>query len=716
MSNLDGIKKKKETKKSKKTQHEGAFSFDFENELNIENPDFFFLDLLSQESAFVEKKVEKKTLSVQKLPSIKINKKAIKILIFLLISVILIFLAVGIHHTKALAKNLLNVSEEHISLSFEYIKNGDYEKAINEAEKAQESLKKLKLITQSWGQDIGFLQLIDNGNSSLVANERLLDSSYSIIQTVRSINSSFSDFSKDDREISNPVTQGNNYIFNISSKKEAINKTIKNEKENLIKNKCDLEKSKKYLSKGRQKIVEEAILALSKFLNYSDTIDEFVNSDLEWLSGSDGGTRKILILFQNNAELRGGSGGSLGSFGVANFSDGALVNIDFGINIYKIDKAFRQKEKIAVPDQLNWIAPENGYTLKDSGWAVDGPESFQKIIWFYEKETGEKVDGAFMIDTTAVASLLKAVGPIEMPKYEKIITDENLYKELEVEVHKNYFESDENLKENEPKKIIGDMMPIFIGKVFSSLSDKNESARVFASFSRSLRSKDITFYFKNSSFQKKMAEMNYSGGVKPAIGDYLYLNNSNIDGAKSSINLTENIRLKVMIDPNGMVSNELNYKRKHNGNGEWPDGLNKNFVRMLLPENSSVTLFEPRKGSFQLFNDKGYKNSNEKFWMTGEAGKSVINFWMTTKPQEESEVLINYKPNYKIDTSDDFSYIIDLQKQPGAMSGNFDLELIYPNGFTPMNVKNYDKINKIIRLNFSTNEDKVIKINFMKEQ
>lgn len=614
-------------------------------------------------------------------------------------------------NAKKETDRLARETKNHIAEAFLNIENGNMQGAVLEADEANKDIKKVKLIAQSWGQDIKYLRFASASNSKILANERLLDASYNIINTLVTVRSNLSKISFADND---PNSADSNIQFNLTESQKILIETIDDGKKKLARSRDELSEAKRGLSGEDIKNVDQAMKAVDSALSLIDSYNELLHKDLTWLSGEDGAEKNILILFQNNAELRGGSGGSLGSFGVARFKDGQMTKIDFGTNIYKIDKAFRAKEKIPAPDELKWLIPEGAITMKDSGFDVDGPKAMQNILSFYSKETGQSADGVIMIDTTAIISLLKVIGPINVPEFGKTIDAENFMPEVQHETHAGYFDRPGAEEENEPKKILALMMPKFLSGLFASFKDEKKSAEVFTSLSSSLRQKDLTLYFTNDQFQNRLMKLNYTGAISSAIGDYLYVNNSNIAGQKSSLSVDETVRLNSRITPEGEVVDELDLLRKHNGADVLPDGTNRNFVRLLVPENAEKVNFNMVSGNFEQMMDKGFKN-NAPFWLTNDSGKRFINFWMNTKPGEQSEVKISYKTGYKVDLNNDFIYAITFQKQPGALADHIEFELNYPSGFAPENVKNFDHKNSKILIKFDLKEDRTVRIRFKKD-
>lgn len=607
------------------------------------------------------------------------------------------------------ADKLTQEARLHLNQSFSLIESGDISEAMKEADQAKENISKIKLLAQSWGQDIAYLRMASASSSKFVASERLLDASYIIINTITSVNDQLSKMTFSNNEKS--TDQNGSIFFNISGNQKVLLAAIQEGENKLNSGKAELLAAKKGLDQAQNAEVDNAISAVDNALQKIADSKDILEKDLTWLSGVDGQEKNILILFQNNGELRGASGGSLGSFGIAKFKDGNLTGVDFGTNIYKIDHAFLAQQKLPVPDQLNWIVPD-GLAMKDSGFDIDGPAAMEKIMWFYEQETGKQVDGTIMVDSSAVISLLKEIGPIEVPEMNKTINSDNFTQEVEYEVHVGYFDS-AGKAENEPKKILALMMPKFMDKLFNNLRDEKTAPLIFSSLSKSLKQKDIILYFNNTEFENRLKKLNYSAAINSGMGDYFYITNSNIDGAKSSQHVQETVKLNASISDSGNVKNSLELTRKHNGTSDWPDGMNKNFIRLALPENANVENFNPIEGYFEQFFDRGLKDG-KPFWTTTEYNRKIVNFWMTTKPQEESKAQIDYSSDYSVNTSGDFYYSITMQKQTGAPADDIELTVNYPGGFAPENVKNYDNDKNQILLKFKLDQDKTIKIRFKK--
>lgn len=600
-----------------------------------------------------------------------------------------------------------NVKDE-LGLILDRVEQGDLKGAIESSEQLKDSVSQIKLKFQSLGQDSGYFSLIAPSDSKFANIERMYDAVNLTMEAMTEIK----DISEN--SLSSKTESDEDYLLDGSTVADTLNLTLNTAGSKLEKASKLLSGIKPELFGQRAEDLENARESLEKIRSKIEELEDFSGTGLGWLFDKKA-ERKILIIFQNNAELRGGSGGSLGSFGVANISDGKITNIDFGKNIYKLDHEFEAKETILPPVDLSWIVSDGSWTLKDSGWAVDGFEAMKKIEWFYEKESGEQVEGILVADTTAVVNLLDITGPIELKTYDKVITKENFRSEIEREVHKDYFTSAENLEENEPKKIISEMMPIFLDKLVGSIADKDKIFGLISILQKNMAEKDVLIYMENDDFQRYLSRKNLSGEINQNKSSYLYVNNSNIDGLKSSLSMEESIKIKSEISSDGIVITKLNLKREHMGVNVWPDGTNRNLVRMLLPISVNITNFEMVSGNFEQYRDNGYKNG-KPYWLTEEAGRPALRFWMTTEPEERSEVNIEYTADVLQLEGDEILLPLIFQKQPGANTDMIEYELTFPENWTPTNIANFDSQNRTIKFSFTLDRDKKFLIKFSKPQ
>lgn len=595
-------------------------------------------------------------------------------------------------------------AKEHLENGLNLLQKNNYEGAIIEAESAKKYLLDTKINIQSWGQDSNYLKLI-SPKSKYVEIEKMIGAIDVLLGSSKILDGMIGFYS--DLFSSKNISSGEEINLPLGLDRiEASLDSVKNELSVLNNALGIIGEEEIILSRDEimrfQKIIGDMESSVSK-VKYS------IIPILKWFSGETS-DRRVMILFQNNAEIRG-SGGFIGSYAIANFEKNTLKNIDFQTNIYKLDKQAEGKVNIDAPEEYKLLAGGKLY-LRDSNYAVDGPESFEAVRKIYEMESGQRVDGIIALDTTLITGILEIIGPIYLEKYQLEVGKDNFLKDIQYEVERDYFVRDGGKEENEPKKILADMMPTFINKTFSALRQSDKRQKIITLISNSVSEKHILLNSSDAQIQDKINQLNYGANVRSNNEyDYIYVHSTNIGGGKSSLNIAESITDNIYIDDFGKIEHSINQTRKHNGTGEWPDHDNINLVRFLLPTEANILQFNPLSGNFVPHMNKKY-DKGIIYKMGTEAGRKKISFWMNTSPGESSQVNINYSSPAGLSESDgNLNYYLLIQKEPGTPNYLYHLNILTSERF---NIKNVNS-KKALSLDILLDSDKLVKIQLEKK-
>ena len=602
---------------------------------------------------------------------------------------------------KAELSKRMDLAKKHLNNSLALINQGKYDDALDESIKAKYEVDKVKLNLQAWGQDSQYLRVIDY-RSDFVAAENLISSIDEVLDISTSTKSMIEDISSKLSQQKMSENSDINFHFDIDS----LDGYLSNQSMRL----ADITESlgQKKTSGGIVAVDDqEKILQSFQVLNRAFTeVRENSIPLLKWFLGSDK-ERKIMLLLQNNAELRG-SGGFIGSYAILTVKDSSITRVEFQTNIYKLDTAAAKTLDIPAPPEYD-ILSDGKMFLRDANYAVDSPESFAKVAELYQLESGQTLDGIVAVDTTLVTSLLQRVGQVDFPQYGLSINADNFLTEVQAEVERTYFIRDGALKENEPKKILAEMMPVILNRTFAKLKDSSSRADILDLFRQLGQAKHLQFFSKDEKIQAILIKYNLSGKLANGDFDYFLSHSTNIGGGKSSLNVSENVKDVVTLNEDGSVEHLVTIKRQHHGNGEWPDYDNVNLMRILLPIGSEVEDFQPAKGNFWPHMDK--KNSKQvNHYLGDEGGKEKLSFWMNTLAQSESEVTFRYRSSYKIESANNQRvYKLLLQKQPGSNNNSYQVVIKYP---TKWNfVANY--LHQDLQYDLSLDKDKLLQWDFV---
>jgi len=435
---------------------------------------------------------------------------------------------------------------------------------------------------------------------------------------------------------------------------------------------------------------------VSDAMEYAGFLENFLGAGLMTsdVRGTSDVTKKYLVLFQNNSELRP-TGGFPGTYAVVTFKNGGLT--DFLVDdIYNLDGQL--KENIIPPKPLQHITPNWG--MRDANWFIDFSISAQKVMEFFSKAAGYEVDGVITMSPGIISDILKVVGPIEMPEYELTINDENFLSTVQAEVEYG------NNRE-QPKSIVKDMAPKLIERINSS--NPGRWLDIFNVFISGLDKKDILMYFRDLNLQSFVVDNEFSGSVKDTDGDYLMVTFTNIKGSKTDT-VTDNIlKLNSQFTTHNsqpVIKHRLTITRQHNG-GDMKYGFynkqNPAYVRALVPKGAELLSISgnsnPDFNRLMSYSGTDFKedkdlvklessfvlDENSEVSIYEESGKTGFAFWLITDSGKQKTVELEYAVPFDYAQSE--PYGIYIQKQPGLEVDNFEFRV----GDTLLYNENFDK-------------------------
>ncbi|OGV92973.1 hypothetical protein A3B57_00615 [Microgenomates group bacterium RIFCSPLOWO2_01_FULL_47_10] len=371
------------------------------------------------------------------------------------------------------------------------------------------------------------------------------------------------------------------------------------------------------------------------------------------LAGVDA-TKRYLVLFQNDAELRP-TGGFMTAYAIMDMTRGTIV-AERSEDIYSLDNKF--KTRLAPPKPIAKYLPLVYYWyLRDMNLSPDFKTSMDLFLSYYEKLPGEgEVDGIISIDTNVLKELVAILGPIEVPGYGSFSSEivpacdcpQVIFK-LEDMITRPVAEI-----RTDRKAVLGPMMQTLLKKAYDA--DSNAWPELFQSVFANIAQKHILFYMKDAETQAAAENLNVAGRVLDFDGDYLYINNANFGGAKSNMFTTEEVEQTIEVKE-GRISKDIiiTYKNpfpSSNCNLEAGklclNGILRNYMRILVPKGTELA-------NSQGFDDKTVEVSED-------LGKTVIEGFFTLQPQSQKTLKLTLSTPYRPDGE----YRLLIQKQPGT--------------------------------------------------
>lgn len=424
------------------------------------------------------------------------------------------------------------------------------------------------------------------------------------------------------------------------------------------------------------------------------------------------GTKRYLLAFQNNSELRP-TGGFIGSFALLDVKDGKVEKMEIpGGGSYDLQGSLGLR--LNAPQPLRLINPR--WEFQDANWYPDFPTSAKVLSRFYEKSGGPTVDGVIAINATFMEDLLAATGPIEMPEYGKTISAQNFFYETQKQVELDYDKA-----ENKPKQFIADLAPKMITRLMDA--DRATLISLAGLLSTGLTEKELLVWTRDTAAQERLASFGWDGAIHVTDGDYLAVVHTNIAGQKTDLAMREKIQHAAKVLPDGETVVTLTIERSHTGQeGALFSGVrNVDYLRVYVPKGSELveakgftppdpklfSIIEPgnRDDAALAAQESGMRTDRTSGTTSSEEqGHTVFGNWVQTDPGETSVVTLVYRlPPGTARIEDrtngglagayerlmdsprkELRYSLHVQKQPGQVPPEFISLIDLPRTFVPI--------------------------------
>jgi len=414
--------------------------------------------------------------------------------------------------------------------------------------------------------------------------------------------------------------------------------------------------------------------------------------------------RTYLVLLQNSMELRP-TGGFIGSVAVASFADGRLTNLDIQ-DVYTFDGQL--KGHVDPPLPIKELLAQEHWYLRDSNWDPDFKESGTRAAWFYEKETGAKVDGVIALSTPFIINLLTATGPIELSDYKDRITAENFYGKSIYYTQNDFFPGS-----TQKKDFLGSLSRTMVTTITTGTNVN--TTKLFQAITTALAGHDILLMFMSPELQSLVDHYAWSGRVPSQAGctgtgkstcvfDPLVAVEANLGVNKVNYFVTRTIARTITIREDGTRTQTIELVLR-NGSGDEEQNMKYHaYVRFVMPAGSSVD---------DIMIDG---NSVKPDTSTIASGKFTVGIPINVPASSEKRVSLSYTDNQPI-LFGVGGAVMDIftQKQPGVSNTPLHTVIRYPKNWTA-GVESRDFIAKQGQLEYNTilTRDDLTRIRFTK--
>ncbi|MBP6976050.1 DUF4012 domain-containing protein [Candidatus Dojkabacteria bacterium] len=375
--------------------------------------------------------------------------------------------------------------------------------------------------------------------------------------------------------------------------------------------------------------------------------------------------KRYLILLQDNGEIRS-TGGWLSSYAVVAIEDGQIREL-FVDDIYNAQALLKLKgETYRSPYSLTEALPSVPFSFPLVNWNPNMDRVLLSSEQFvYDLEKGNSLDGVITVDLVFIQKILDKWGGVQVPGESDLVTSANLYQ--------NIFETYSGEKAEDIRKstFLTDFFDAVVTKIFSSKLTTNTD--LYSAISESINEKHILFTFKNSIARAYADENGWDGNLDSKFQSAPIDIDWNWGGNKANLYIKKNHTLDVDIKDENTI--DYSYQiavQNDSSKEEYPQGEYKNYVRIYIPYNATVTSIRGITGNkYSIYEEDGYK---------------IIAGWFNIPIKETYTLEIKYRIERGENSSDffiqktDSHYKLDLDiyKQPGSRKDAYNFSLTYP--------------------------------------
>lgn len=497
--------------------------------------------------------------------------------------------------------------------------SGDFEQAATSASQASRDLSR----TKAYFSFFPFLERIAGLKDLIEIGESLAKTSLYLSQTGQSLTKAIG--------------------FILGEEKGDLEKTI-------LEAKSELDLAWREISLLEGLLKKRPVVVLPRIGEKIKTGQDLLTFLPELVASSD--KKTYLILLQNNMELRA-TGGFIGSYALVIFENGQLI--DFQVeDVYVADGQL--KGHVEPPLAIKKYLGEANWYLRDSNFDPDFPATAKKAIWFFQKETGRRVDGVIAVNLFVAQKILTAIGPVELADYQETITAENLFERAEYHSEVGFFPGS-----TQKRDFLGGLSQ----QIFQRLKEKTGRLKIVQALWQSLEEKQILVFLDNEEIQPVFQKYNWSGSIREA-PDYLMVVESNFGVNKVNFFLKRKINWKINLGEKSEAKVILEYENK-SPTQAWPGGRYKNYLRLYTPAGSRLLEVKINGGLLDLSQVEIFSAS----------GKTVFALLVEVPVGETRKISFKYQTPLSI--KDILPrYALLFQKQSGVGSDPLSILITYP--------------------------------------
>jgi hypothetical protein len=441
---------------------------------------------------------------------------------------------------------------------------------------------------------------------------------------------------------------------------------------------------------GPKRYFEKLNIRLSALSNQLDVLNGSLGM-YKQVAGF-GDDKRYLVLFQNSTELRP-TGGFIGSLAIATIGMGKMKDIHIQ-DVYDVDGQL--KGHVDPPRAIRELLTQEHWYLRDSNWNPDFSVSGKQALWFYEKETNEKLDGVVAISMPVITDLLRVMGPVDLPDYNDRITADNFFGKSLFYTQTDYFPGS-----TQKKNFLGTLATALLLQITSQ--NKSFDPSLFSVLYQGYIQHSILVYADEPQAQSYAESAGWAGIVPPkdtctdddvsCTEDWVYQSEANVSMNKANYFMKRTEKRSSTILETGQIRGTVEYMYTnssssdvHTGGGDY-----RPYIQYIFPKDVRVT--QVTVGGVPIpFRDESVHKpmippyTEELQLDSGYKGYGVV---FDIPHGETKTVLISYEHANMVRFGPGGAFVrVRSFKQPGFSDTAYSATLHYPINWIPVDTGN----------------------------
>lgn len=306
-----------------------------------------------------------------------------------------------------------------------------------------------------------------------------------------------------------------------------------------------------------------------------------VNSLVETFTKQDNQVHTLLVMLQNNYELRPG-GGFLGQYAIVKMKNGEIIS-SFVEDANLLDQ--RIIAEITPPYPFERKLQIRKWKFRDSNFSPDFPTNATKAEYFYRLAGGrEKFDGIIAVNSDVFNHILGLTGPIQIPGDSNTYTSTDGAYKLEERVEKAYLGEDVPAELKQARKNI---MKRLAQEIIKRAVTVGNIPKLAEFVQTELRDKNVMLYFKDPNLQSLVESVHWDGSVaEDWDNDYLMLVDASLGALKTDYYMRRSLDYTVDFTGDKPLATLVYTYKNTAPYGDWRTSDYHTYLRAYVPKGS----------------------------------------------------------------------------------------------------------------------------------